>query len=58
MIPTCAIHYDDRFYPDPQRFDPDRFLPENFEARHNCAFLPFGDGKLNWFNFSNLLFSF
>ena len=47
MIPVCAIHYDERFYPAPFKFDPDRFSPESVEARHNSAYLSFGDGNRN-----------
>jgi len=47
MVPSFAIHRDPDIYPDPLRFDPDRFLPEQKEARHPCAYLPFGVGPRN-----------
>uniref|UniRef100_A0A182QBF7 Cytochrome P450 n=1 Tax=Anopheles farauti TaxID=69004 RepID=A0A182QBF7_9DIPT len=43
-IPVYAIQRDERYYPDPDRFDPDRFAPEAAAARHFSTFLPFGEG--------------
>lgn len=47
IIPAYEIHHDERYYPDPEKFDPDRFLPEVWKARHPMAFLGFGDGPRN-----------
>ncbi|XP_039434443.1 probable cytochrome P450 6a13 [Culex pipiens pallens] len=44
QIPVYAIQHDERYYPDPDRFDPDRFNPEQAANRHIGAFLPFGEG--------------
>lgn len=44
IVPIDAIHHDSQIYPDPQIFDPKRFTPEAINARHQCAYLPFGDG--------------
>ncbi|XP_073952755.1 cytochrome P450 6B2-like [Choristoneura fumiferana] len=44
LIPALAIHHDEKYYPNPSKFDPDRFSPENVAARHPCAYLPFGVG--------------
>ncbi|XP_023934631.2 cytochrome P450 6B4 [Bicyclus anynana] len=44
FVPTLAISYDEKYFPDPNKFDPERFSPENESKRHPCAFMPFGTG--------------
>lgn len=44
LIPIHAIHHDERWWPDPERFDPTRFMPDH-PRRHRCAYLPFGGGR-------------
>lgn len=47
MIPAYQIQHDERYYPNPEKFDPDRFLPEAWKSRHPMTFLSFGDGPRN-----------
>lgn len=47
MIPVYAIHHDDAYFPEPERFDPDRFNASNSATRPHCAFMPFGEGPRN-----------
>jgi cytochrome P450 len=39
-----AMHRDERWFPDPERFDPDRFLPVRQAERPKFAYFPFGGG--------------
>jgi cytochrome P450 len=40
----AELHRNERYWPDPDRFDPDRFLPDAVKARDRYAYLPFGGG--------------
>ena len=46
IIPTFALHHDEKFYPDPKKFDPTRFCNENKSGKSiiDMPYLPFGDG--------------
>uniref|UniRef100_A0A2S2NM21 Putative Cytochrome p450 n=1 Tax=Schizaphis graminum TaxID=13262 RepID=A0A2S2NM21_SCHGA len=44
VIPVYSLHYDSKYYPDPQKYDPERFSPEEKAKRPNGTYLPFGDG--------------
>ena len=44
MVNIYGIHRDERYYPDPLRFDPERWTPENEKRMHRYQYLPFGAG--------------
>jgi cytochrome P450 len=43
-LPPYVVHRDERFWPDPLRFDPERFTAEARAARPRFAYFPFGGG--------------
>jgi len=44
IIPIHSLHYDPKYFPDPELFDPERFLSEEKAKRQSGIYLPFGDG--------------
>jgi cytochrome P450 len=44
MSSPYLMHRDERWFPDPLRFDPERFTPEARAARPKFAYFPFGGG--------------
>jgi cytochrome P450 family 6 len=44
MVPTYALHNDERYWENPNKFDPERFTPENVEKQHPFAYIPFSEG--------------
>ncbi|XP_035430276.2 cytochrome P450 6B5 [Spodoptera frugiperda] len=45
MISPFAMHRDEKYFPEPDKFDPDRFSPENVSKIPKYVFLPFGEGN-------------
>jgi cytochrome P450 len=44
LVAPYTIHHDERWWPEPERFDPERFSPEREKEHHKYAWLPFGAG--------------
>ncbi|XP_017777370.1 PREDICTED: cytochrome P450 9e2-like [Nicrophorus vespilloides] len=47
IVPTIAMHYDEKYYPNAHKFDPERFSEENKEKINPYTYLPFGSGPRN-----------
>lgn len=47
VIPVAGIHYDSKYFPNPEKFDPDRFSDDNKSSIVPGSFLPFGVGPRN-----------
>ena len=45
MLMPYIMHRQERYWPDPLRFDPDRFMPEQSKDRPRLAYFPFGGGS-------------
>ncbi|XP_038077348.1 cytochrome P450 3A6-like [Patiria miniata] len=44
LIHVYAMHHDEKYWPNPEKFDPERFSPERKSTIHPMAYLPFGFG--------------
>jgi len=44
IIPTFSLHFDPRYFSDPEVFNPERFSTKEKAMRPNGVYLPFGDG--------------
>jgi len=45
LFSQLVMHHDERFFPNPQKFEPDRFLAEHEEGRPKFSYFPFGGGN-------------
>ncbi|KAK9731248.1 Cytochrome P450 [Popillia japonica] len=43
VVPIMALHYDEKYFPDPARFDPERHIGENKASITKGTFMPFGN---------------
>lgn len=46
-IPTYALHRDEKYFPNPSKYDPERFNEENKDSIPPYAYIPFGMGPRN-----------
>jgi cytochrome P450 len=44
VLSPYVMHRDERYFPEPARFDPERWTPEAKEARPQFSYFPFGGG--------------
>ena len=45
IAPQCAVHRDQRFWEEPEKFDPERFMGEAKAGRPRYAYFPFAGGS-------------
>ncbi|XP_049830251.1 cytochrome P450 6k1-like [Schistocerca gregaria] len=44
IIPVMGLHYDRKYFRNPEEFDPEHFSEEQKASRHPYSYLPFGEG--------------
>ncbi|XP_060531618.1 cytochrome P450 6k1-like [Cylas formicarius] len=44
IIPMMGIHYDENYYPEPQKYDPQRFADKSTLNNDGYNYFPFGEG--------------
>lgn len=44
VVPTYALHNDERFFENPTKFDPERFNEENVKKIVPYSYIPFSEG--------------
>ena len=47
ILAIFSIHRDERYFPEPDKFNPDRFLNENPTDKHPFCYIPFSAGRRN-----------
>lgn len=46
-FPLLGLHYDPKYFPEPQKYDPERFSEANKRKYPFGAYMPFGEGPHN-----------
>jgi len=46
IVSFIPMNRNEKYWPNPLKFDPDRFLPENLKG-HSYYYTPFSDGRRN-----------
>ena len=44
VFPAHSLHYNPKYWPNPDKFDPERFNPNNEQSYPTFAYIPFGEG--------------
>lgn len=47
MVPLLGLHYDPKYFPEPEVYNPERFSHENEQNIVPFSYIPFGDGPRN-----------
>ncbi|KAJ3652765.1 hypothetical protein Zmor_018702 [Zophobas morio] len=47
LVPISGLHYDPKYYPEPEKYDPERFSDDNKRNLTPYTYLPFGEGPRN-----------
>lgn len=48
VVSIWGVHRDPKYWgPDAENFDPDRFLPERYNIKNSCSYMPFSNGPRN-----------
>lgn len=55
LIPAVGIHYDPKYFPNPNKFDPDRFSDENKSSIVPGSYIPFGVSPRNCIGITQLI---
>ncbi|XP_030028816.2 cytochrome P450 6k1 isoform X1 [Manduca sexta] len=50
-VNAIGLHWDPKFFPNPEKFDPNRFMPENEGNIKPYTYMPFGEGPRNCIGF-------